>query len=688
MNRFETLMAPTCCSTRELAMIAGALEGVPVETKNKCRTELLDPKTRMYDELTTVRMEETYDGGDNGYALFCESLAKSGADPIPLEYAGAWFTALLKTNMLRSFVPQLSTAGVLSSASRTDPWFLQGAAAIARRIAINAETTDGTSAAAAWLVALDYYEQFFKVAAVENSFAFGIQKDAKQMDECRDIWSRFFRMQAEETAERLQGYVKQGKTIGIASAISILEMPSVKRYCPGLYENTLAELKLPYKNAIQNALSLKTASELYTKCPAAIQKNDTGNELLISMIGALRKECERLSKGHGDCALVILWGGKLNVRSLMAGSSALVKVEAKSFFEACANQIRNQLNKEEHCVTEAQARDLRRIMPPDFIIAHQTDGSVLTVSAFTGMDLKEQILERMAKNKTFRITTANGYKTLGKQVWTLIAEGTEDTETRGLLANIAINQLMQLSSEKENLIGFLSAFPNSLPLKSEMFETIEDLLSAISAQRNPGKEIVAVIEASYVYDTSDGKNLGEDIWRRITAATTDRDERASLAVAAFNALCNKTKNKEVMIGFLIEFPSDLPVRGLDGDGIYTIKDLTDRLLQAYIAERPDLTSDLSYPHSPSSSFSTSSSSSSSSSSHSASTYKPSLGKRIKSMLSTALVAVLSFILVNLFWIGPGFIAPLLKGIPALQVLVVILSFVPLIYSLISKVRSK
>lgn len=571
MNRFEVLMAPTMCNSVQLAQLAAVPSAdIKPEIKNSCRTDLLNPKIRLRDELTTVRMEDSHEGGENGYVAFCRAISKSNTVAIPLEYAGEWYKGVFPDGKFKEAIFRNGAMKFIEMFSGGDPWIIQGAAAVALRSALADEEEAEKAPTTAWKNALSLYEAFFKREKVEGSYAFQFCKEEKQIQDCRDAWTGFLREIVDGLAERVKTYIAQGNAVGVENVLTVLGQPFIKRISPGIYEKTIAECRLPYKQAIQQAHILSEAADLYERCPKAIRGKESEREFVSAMLSAMTMECRRLKSGLGDVELIGTWAEKLSVREIGDSMGPLVSADAQEFFDACAVQIREVINsgKQNDQTGRRVMKRLGNLLPEDFVVAKQPDESDLTKADLA----RNWVLEDVTKAfEEMEFRSPQSAKNLGNLVWTLISNNIREDREKTSIILYSFKLLTEKIQDGDCYGEYLSAFPEHLPLEGiDGVATLGQFAARFKHVdgdpphvRQLKEKILRPIASGDADSPHEAAKMGKNVWEIISSASPIESVQSALVTFALNALMQRTSEKASHGMFLTAIPKNLPIKGLD-----------------------------------------------------------------------------------------------------------------------------
>ncbi|MDR1426294.1 MAG: hypothetical protein LBJ08_00850, partial [Bifidobacteriaceae bacterium] len=297
MNRYEALEAPTSLKMSDLAVHIRMHPGIPAEISGPARSELINVRTRLHDELTTVRYGRNLPTAQlDGYREVCRAVSGSDGEPIAAKFFALEFAAFLAD------VPDAAegaprkleaTIGELD-----DPWRIQAWAAQVARIARDAETSDPSNAVAAWARALRLYRTFFARGSVEDSYTF--RNDKAGQEAARAAWGAFLMDEVREMSERMADHGKRQEGAAVAVLSQVLASREVAAIDPSASGAAQGKVMASFVDGVAGANCVEAALGLYQKIPADIRAGDDRGELDRALLGVMTKEAGMLEKGFGD----------------------------------------------------------------------------------------------------------------------------------------------------------------------------------------------------------------------------------------------------------------------------------------------------------------------------------------------------------------------------------------------------
>jgi len=408
INYFEVLGAPTSSDSKLIVEYSIAALHLEPNQKTKFRQELQNPSSRLYSELTTVRIGETYPNDDGigkteqvesdrrNYLEYFRKLTGSKAEPIDHAYAGAWFKKYMK---VMTGVNILDMDAFTLSLSREDPWLLQGLAACVLRIAINSEATESpNSAASVWKLALALYKEFFSLNQLETSYTYlYTNNNAEDLEECRRGWGSFIVNLLENMGNRISAYLADNNYRALNCCVEVLNASfegkneveknilTVKFHTAAKIEKIYDQILSDCSRKIQNCTKIANAEPFYINCPEIIKKTDANKKLPSAMVTAMKKESESIAAGSADIKKIEQWSKKLGLIKAYISQTKdvnqmMLTSNIMSFFSEVASQIRNKLNieDEEHPLDEYEIIRLIDLLPDDFSVGKLPDHTDLT----------------------------------------------------------------------------------------------------------------------------------------------------------------------------------------------------------------------------------------------------------------------------------------------------------------------
>ena len=427
INYFEALDAPTSSDSKLIVEYSRAAPNLEPNQKTKFRQELQNPSSRLYSELTTVRIEETYPG-DGGtcqkaqvesdrrrYLEYFTKLTGSKAEPIDHAYAGNWFKKLM------TVIPDPNASNMKRLASklkREDPWLLQGLAACVLRIAINSEASeDPNTAAGVWKLAIELYRSFFSTKQLQNSYTHIYSKNNEEaLEKCRTYWESFFISLIDDMVNRINGYLAGNNYRALNCCVEVLnanfkdEEETIK--IKNLYDHILSD----FSKKVQNCTQITSAELFYDNCPETIRKRDIDCKLQSAMVVAMTTESASIAAGRANIDNIEIWLSKLKMKTIekkvgmpdvkknwihsimeflkkfVTGhweeyqmqtqkvNETILNSKMKGFYTEVANQIRIKLNTEDdqHPCDAYEIIRLIDLLPADFSVGKLPDHTDLT----------------------------------------------------------------------------------------------------------------------------------------------------------------------------------------------------------------------------------------------------------------------------------------------------------------------
>ncbi len=481
-NRFETLSAPPSLSAKDLSLHIRMQSSLPQEVRNSCSLDLLNPKLKLYDELTTVRFTRSLPTDeDPGYAKFCKALSRSTATPIPYRFFAGEYAALIEAN---GSLARLGTKKLMTMAEALDDiWRFQAYAALLLRIALHSETEDPAHADGAWALALGAYQRFFASAKVEDSYTYRYQTEEKMRETCREAWNAFLAEQVAGIGERALAYIQQQQGDPLAACLRTLASREAETLCPGLYQRVLTDCFAPFTSAISGATSLSTAGTMYAGCPKELRDQDANNDLPRAMLLAMKNELDLLDKGFGNVDDVLHWMRELDTLALYNGDNTVLKTRAADFYEDCTGYLRATLGDEkDDDVTSATARLTMLLLMPDDVVIVINDGTNLCRDSLIPHYTQVLIALMLSDVKSSHFD-ANAARRTGQLVHQTVKgcappNGDAD-EALSVAASIGVGVMTEANVARPTILAFFEAFPGELPLKIEQLPTVNLLRAAL-----------------------------------------------------------------------------------------------------------------------------------------------------------------------------------------------------------------
>ncbi|MCL2697083.1 MAG: hypothetical protein FWE74_03250, partial [Oscillospiraceae bacterium] len=173
-NAFEELKAATDYGSRGIAQQIKQLlcEGVPKEETEPHRLYLLKPENYLFDELMTVRgadySAEADSQKNDEYMASVRLLVGCDCVPISVSAAYGWYCDLEKY-LSESTKTKAAIHKIIRNNAKSDPWVLQGMAAVLSRAAIILEIESPAKAPAVWESAFSAWIKFFTMTDVKSS---------------------------------------------------------------------------------------------------------------------------------------------------------------------------------------------------------------------------------------------------------------------------------------------------------------------------------------------------------------------------------------------------------------------------------------------------------------------------------------------------------------------------------------
>ena len=493
MNRYEALGAPPSLSSKDMAMHVKMLpqSAISKELRTQYSAELLNPKLRMYDELSTLRFPRPGPAEENAdYAEVFRKISHAGGAPIPYRFFKAEYGRLME-ECGYSNAKQAQAAALINTIKNIqDPWRYLGYAAQYLRIAENSELDDSANACKPWSEALNAYMKFFAAAKCEDSFSYRAQTEERFRELCREAWDSFLQDALESLYRRMKDYMQRNNAEAVGACMSVLQLPQVKRIAPSLYSRAMDESLIPYTSAIRTAPTLGQAGEMYSKCPAALLKADEKGECRRAMLAAMKSAVEKLKDGGEKTGDIVRWAKELQAQTLYRTGSPLVKKDAEDFFEACAQFIRQVIQNE----TLSRVKDMElliTIMPPDFVIAKSNDKDMRQAD-LAGYGVLAYLNDAFSKELKAPYS-ADKARAFGKKTRGYI----DRTLPKGELREKAIGEIMRFvivqmqQSElitHEMMLAFFEDFPDGWPLDDPQLKTVGAFKANVLGQGSPTGE--------------------------------------------------------------------------------------------------------------------------------------------------------------------------------------------------------
>jgi hypothetical protein len=337
---------------------------IPKEISGPARTELINVRTRLRDELTTCRYGLDLPASPpRGYKTVCRAVAGSSGEPIPGQFFAAEFKAFTAQvpNAAKTRGDDLEKV-ILGLA---DPWRLQAWAAQVRRIALDAETSDSKHAALVWRKALRFYTEFFERAQVEDSHTF--RNDPASQDDARAAWDSFLADELADMVERMAAHGRRQDPGAVAACAAVLSSPDAVAIDPEAAAIGASKGLDAFVDGVAAATSLEAAVKLASQAPVKLRQLDQRGELDRALLAAMTKEAELLAKGFGDVAQIQRAAevAKLGPNS-HAEASATRKAALAEFYDACSAFARHALGDDVDRSAKHQAADLLELLPSDW----------------------------------------------------------------------------------------------------------------------------------------------------------------------------------------------------------------------------------------------------------------------------------------------------------------------------------
>lgn len=517
MNRFEAMLASPTLSSKEMAMHIRMQTAIPKDQATKLKGEMLVPEVRLYDELTTLRFGRPGPEENNAlYNRFCKSLSRAAGEPIPYRFFKGEFERLIEgkdiPTAVRSVRARHLNALKQDVMDLDDPWRLQAYAALCARIAEDSETKDPNHAAKAWDMAFVLYQKFFDMAKVEESTTYRQQTEEKFKQDTVAAWNGFLKQLVQQIAGRVRTYIRDGKPQSSTACIDALNMESLRSVDPSAADQVMADSLVPYVNAISSARSLEDAATLYEGIPASMIQQDSRQECVRAMLGAMTKEVERLKDSEEDQSveLAISWHNELKVRSLYDNGTPLVRKAATDFYEACGAYARETLGQEKYS-RGRYADSLMSLLPSDIVIARSQSRDLhkdeLMGTGFAAMIVNDYLSEMRA------VRTEDDAQALGEMVYDILCDwpvtGCSERELLTQLAQNLIVKLQESEMTPKNQLAFLECFPDEMPIVDTDFKTVggyKDMLHGSGGFFSEGVAALAEL-AEALSDEGSGSDL-------------------------------------------------------------------------------------------------------------------------------------------------------------------------------------
>jgi hypothetical protein len=321
MNRFEILQAPPSLSPKELAIHLKMHPELPKEAAAKARTELLNPRVRLHDELTTTRVKVT---------------GRPGPD--------------------------------------ADPWEIQSWAALQLRTAIRAESAAPEEAVELWSQVIADYTAFFQKADVTQSYAHQLQTEDKSKATVVEAWNDFLIDERTALEERLGRYTGQTQSMMACSQVlAIFDQKGI-----GTRRNAGQDVIFgAFIQGLQQATDAAQALERYLEVPEPVRQTDSRDELARALLDAATKEATMLPHGFGDADVVYECGQYLDaddkLNPFIAGP--LLRSAIEDFFEAIAAYSRFAVNDDQPADIQVKSARLLGLLPSDWVVGQGLVGN-------------------------------------------------------------------------------------------------------------------------------------------------------------------------------------------------------------------------------------------------------------------------------------------------------------------------
>lgn len=533
MNRFEALGAPPTLSTKELSMHMKMIPSsvLSPELRTQYGGDLLKPKVRLYDELTTLRFTLTQEGEaeDKLYRKACKLLTHASGEPIPYRFFRQEFLRLLEEcGCSEQSAPSELSARLLNNAigSIGDIWLYQAYAALFLRIAENSETSDPKNAPRAWHAALNAYQRFFAEARVEDSVAYRVQTEEKFRQDCRDAWNGFLAEQVEGVYRRMRGYIQQCSANRVSACMQTLQLSTAGAIQPGLFERAAQDSLELYARAIRSAPSLRLAAEMFDRCPKELLDCDEENQCKGAILGAIKAAVERFTEGASptdstkedgarkranagvkkstaqgsaagsDIDLIIDLDGKLDFTNLYANGAASLRKEMKELFESVAEFSRTVVNNDRIEFTR-EYEFLMAILPPDHMVG-LVSGVRRYPDYFVG-DFIEKSVRQLASRELYYGIAERQARILGNKVQALIDQTVPKKAFRkialGKASSAWIDKLEFYAKNDEAFQAGIEAFPDDWPIAEVTTKTFRSLRKTAQSVELEN-EAISLLEAA------------------------------------------------------------------------------------------------------------------------------------------------------------------------------------------------
>lgn len=579
MNLFETLGAPTSSTTRTLTLIANAKLDRADECE-KARVLLLNPEDRIRAELTTVRMEEEWEGAELGYGLFCEDLAGTVLDGIPLSYAGGWFRTLLSAAGKTAYQKGESALSIALRVLPTDPWLTQGVAALLLRLSESAERRQPAAVSGLLDKAFKLYQAFFGKTNCLASHAYALFTSPTQRGQCQKAWDEFVPWLAQTVVDRAKDAIAQGRDKAVAPLVDALLSEGLQQtgavgsesWCPVLLES--------YRTAFHGMIKLADIAALVATVPPALTQQDKEQRLLCATLDAITEDIKRLAKNGGSLRDIHTLSLRVKAETLEKHKNLLVVASANALYDAATDRIRVLINHGDSRGREgADHPDIQLLLdllPMDVLIA-EADGENITRQNFSKLTIAKTLKQTI---KAAKANNAAKTLALGRTVWQMVSQAEQNPVRRGQLATAAISMYID-DQDNDYLPEYIQSFDSDVAITAGDYKTVGELREFLKRKVGPGR-MIKEIETAQCMTSSDVSTLGRRVWNMIESlSAANVEERIALATNAIGCYMNLHQH-EYLLEFLTAFDANQHIKS---DDFATVKDLKDHVRQSAVFDQ-------------------------------------------------------------------------------------------------------
>lgn len=482
------------------------------ELRTQYAGDLLNPKIRLYDELTTLRFPARPGAEETSklYRHACKLLTHASGEPIPYRFFKQEFLRLLEDcGCDEQSAPSELSERMLNNAigSIGDIWLYQAYAALFLRVAESSETSNPKNAHRAWHAALNAYQRFFAEASVEDSCSFQVQKEEKFRQDCREAWDGFLADLVEGVYQRMGGYILQCDADRICACYRTLQLSTARVIQPNLLERAVQESLEPYARAIRNAPSLQIATELFDCCPEELLEYDKESQCKRAMLGAMKTAVEYLLKhertedsteqgGASDLDRIMEWAERLDLVNQYTNGAVSLRKDMKDLFHSVASFVLAVNNNDKVNLTR-EMEFLLTILPDNYVVG-TLRGENLNPSYFMGIFAKKNVI-RLINGELYLGVSEREVRALGQKVQayidSIVPKGHFRDKTLGELNAAWVTNLRIRFSDEQMFQAGLEAFPDDWPIAGETTKTFRAVRRTAESARLES-EALSLLEAA------------------------------------------------------------------------------------------------------------------------------------------------------------------------------------------------